>query len=70
MISQKIGLQILIPLALEKLQDDIFIETDFYYRDLLSNILTGGYEIYCKIKNDFSEDNFVLFNCVFILWLQ
>ena len=39
MISQKFGLQFLIPLALEKLQDDIFIEADFYYSDLLSNIL-------------------------------
>jgi hypothetical protein len=39
MIGQKFGLQFLIPLALEKLQDDVFLEADFYEGDLLSNIL-------------------------------
>lgn len=39
MIGQKFGLSFLVPLALEKLQDNIFIEADFYEGDLLKNLL-------------------------------
>jgi CDI immunity proteins len=39
MIGQRFTLEFLIPLALEKLTPDIFIETDYYEGDLLSNVL-------------------------------
>ena len=39
MIGQKFGLDYLIPIAVEKIQKDIFIEADFYEGDLLENIL-------------------------------
>jgi hypothetical protein len=39
MIGQRFTFQFLIPLALEKLTPNIFIETDFYEGDLLSNVL-------------------------------
>ena len=49
MIGQQFGLPYLIPLALEKLQDNIFVEADFYEGDLLSNIL--------NIDSSFWNDN-------------
>jgi hypothetical protein len=39
MIGQRIGLNYLIPLALEKLAEDLWIEGDFFEGDLLKNIL-------------------------------
>jgi hypothetical protein len=39
MIGQEIGLEFLVPLALEKLQDDILAEGDFYPGDLLASVL-------------------------------
>jgi len=39
MIGQQFALDFLIPLALEKLQDNILIEADFYEGDLLSSVL-------------------------------
>jgi hypothetical protein len=39
MIGQQLGLQYLIPLAVEKLQEDLFSEGDFFPGDLLSNVL-------------------------------
>jgi hypothetical protein len=39
MIGQQIGLKFLIPLALEKLQADLYTEGDFYPGDLLANVL-------------------------------
>lgn len=38
-ISQNIGLEHLVPLALERLQDDPFAEGDFYPGDLLVSLL-------------------------------
>lgn len=39
MIGQAFGLSYLVPLAIEKLKEDIFVEGDFYPCDLLSNVL-------------------------------
>jgi contact-dependent growth inhibition (CDI) system CdiI-like immunity protein len=39
MIGQQIGLEYLIPLALERLREDPFAEGDFYRGDLLENVL-------------------------------
>jgi len=40
MIGQQFSLQYLIPLAIERLQTDIFMEGDFYPGDLLKNVLS------------------------------
>ena len=39
MIGQEIGLEYLIPLALEQLTDNLFAEGDMYKGDLLNNVL-------------------------------
>lgn len=39
MVGQQIGLEFLIPLAVEKLQEDILAEGDFYPGDLLAAVL-------------------------------
>jgi hypothetical protein len=39
MIGQQIGLQYLLPLALDRLEDDPFAEGDFYPGDLLMSVL-------------------------------
>jgi hypothetical protein len=39
MIGQQFGLPYLFPIALEKLQDNLFIETDYYEGDLLAAVL-------------------------------
>ena len=39
MIGQKFGLQYLVPLAIEKLQDNIFVDAELYEGDLLENVL-------------------------------
>jgi hypothetical protein len=39
MIGQDFGLSYLIPLAIEKLNDDLFAEGDLYEGDLLANVL-------------------------------
>ena len=41
MIGQSIGLQFLIPLAIEKLKTNVLTEGDFYPGDLLSSVLTS-----------------------------
>lgn len=40
MIGQKIGLKYLIPLAIEKLQENILSQGEFYKEDLLNAVLT------------------------------
>jgi hypothetical protein len=40
MISQNVGLEYLVPLAIEKLTADIFLEATFYEGDLLFALLT------------------------------
>lgn len=49
MIGQKFGLKYLIPLAIEKLQDNIFVEAEFYEGDLLESVL--------EIDTSFWNDN-------------
>ena len=39
MIGQGFSLQYLIPMALQYLKDDIYVEADFYPGDLLNNVL-------------------------------
>lgn len=41
MIGQNIGLKFLIPLALEKMKNNIFAEGDYYKGDLLKSVLTS-----------------------------
>ena len=57
MIGQQFGLPFLIPLALEKLQDDIFIEADSYEGDLLSNILNVDTSFWNGNENDQTQLN-------------
>jgi hypothetical protein len=49
MIGQKLGLQYLIPLAIEKLQDNIFVDSELYAGDLLESVL--------RIDTLFWDDN-------------
>jgi hypothetical protein len=49
LIGQRVGLRFLIPIALDILSDDIFIDTDFYNGDLLQNVM--------KVDNDFWTEN-------------
>jgi hypothetical protein len=49
LIGQKVGLKFLIPLALDILTNDLFIDTDFYGGDLLQNVI--------QVDNDFWESN-------------
>jgi hypothetical protein len=49
LIRQKIGLKYLIPIALDVLQNNIFIETEFYNGDLLQSLLL--------VDEEFWEDN-------------
>jgi hypothetical protein len=46
MIGQNIGLKFLIPLALEKLRQDILAEGDYYEGDLLRAVLTSEIEFW------------------------
>ena len=39
MIGQGFGLEYLVPLAIEKLEEDLFVEGDLFEGDLLSNVL-------------------------------
>ncbi|MEO6233297.1 MAG: contact-dependent growth inhibition system immunity protein [Ferruginibacter sp.] len=49
MIGQKFGLQYLIPLAIEKLEDNIFVDAELYEGDLLEDVL--------KIDTSFWDNN-------------
>ena len=51
MIGQQLGLDYLIPLALEVLTKDLFIEGDFFEGDLLKNVLTIDTSFWDKNKN-------------------
>lgn len=52
MIGQNINLNFLIPLAIEKLKENILAEGDFYEGDLLKNVLTSEREYWLSNKND------------------
>ena len=49
LIGQNVGLKYLIPVALDILQDDLFIDAEFYEGDLLQNVI--------KVDNGFWDDN-------------
>src|SRR5689334_4658169 len=49
LIGQKVGLKFLIPVALDLLTNDLFIDTDFYNGDLLQNVM--------QVDNDFWDNN-------------
>ena len=57
MIGQQFGLPYLIPLALEKLQENIFIDADFYKGDLLSNILNVDTSFWNDNENFWTQLN-------------
>jgi hypothetical protein len=57
MIGQEFGLSYLIPLALEYLKKDIFIEGDFFPGDLLKNVLTINITFWKENKNLWIELN-------------
>jgi hypothetical protein len=62
MIGQQFGLLFLIPVALEKLQANIFIETDFYEGDLLSSILNIGTSFWKSNEDYWTEINNLIRN--------
>jgi len=49
LIGQKVGLKFLIPVALDILKDDLFIDTVFYNGDLLQNVM--------QVDKDFWDNN-------------
>lgn len=49
MIGQHFGLSYLVPIAIEKLTNDLFAEGDLYPGDLLENVL--------KVKTEFWQEN-------------
>jgi hypothetical protein len=57
MIGQQFGLPFLIPIALEKLHDDIFVEADFYEGDLLTNVLNVEITFWSSSKNYWTQLN-------------
>jgi hypothetical protein len=48
MIGQRISLEFLIPLAMEKLEQNPLAEGDFYTGDLLVNVLRAGSDFWSK----------------------
>ena len=51
MIGQEIGLQYLIPIAIETLSNDLFAEGDYYEGDLLKNVLAINTDFWNHNKN-------------------
>ena len=49
LIGQKVGLKFLIPVALDILSDDIFVDTELFEGDLLKSVIT--------VDNNFWTDN-------------
>lgn len=54
MIGQNIGLYFLIPLALEKIKQNILVEGDFYEGDLLKSVLTSETDYWKREKENWS----------------
>jgi hypothetical protein len=61
MVGQNIGLTFLIPLALEKLRENILAEGDYYEGDLLNSVLTNK-EIFWKERPDFFDKLEIMVN--------
>jgi hypothetical protein len=57
MIGQSFCLEYLIPLAIEKLKDDLFAEGDFYPGDLLKNVLNTDLDFWKQNQNFYREVN-------------
>jgi glycine betaine/choline ABC-type transport system substrate-binding protein len=55
MIGQNIGLDFLIPLAIDELELDILAEGNFYEGDLLKNILTSDKEYWKREKKNWAK---------------
>lgn len=55
MIGQNIGLKFLIPLAFEKLKENILAEGDYYEGDLLNSVLTSEESFWQKRPDLFDE---------------
>jgi hypothetical protein len=51
LISQNIGLDFLIPLAMDRLKENILAEGDLYEGDLLKNVLDSDKEYWIKHKD-------------------
>lgn len=60
MIGQNIGMDYLIPLAIQKLKEDIFAEGDFYEGDLLQNVLCTKCEFWIKHPEYVPEINDII----------
>ena len=57
MIGQRIGLKYLIPLALETLFNDLFVEGNFFEGDLLQNVLKIDTKFWNENKKYWQELN-------------
>lgn len=57
MIGQQFGLPFLIPIAIESLQGDIFVEADYYEGDLLSNVLDVDVKFWKDHQNYWTQLN-------------
>ena len=55
MIGQNIGLDFLIPLAIDELKLNIMAEGDLYEGDLLKTVLTSNKEYWKKEKNNWAK---------------
>ena len=51
LIGQNINLQILIPLAIDRLKQNILDEGDYYEADLLKNVLSSDKNYWTKYKD-------------------
>jgi hypothetical protein len=51
LIGQRVGLKFLIPVALDILRDDLFIDTDFYSGDLLQNVMQIDIDFWDNYKD-------------------
>jgi len=60
MIEQQFGLPYLIPMALEKLKNNIFIEADYFGADLLSNILDVDTAFWRENQNYWMQFNHLI----------
>lgn len=62
MIGQGFSLRYLIPLAIEHLKTDIFIEGDLFHGDLLKNVLSVDTKFWADNKQLWSEINELIKN--------
>lgn len=61
MIAQRVGLKFLVPLAIDRLKENILAEGDFYEGDLLKAVLTSDAN-YWKEYKEYWEKTIDLFN--------